>query len=139
MGGRHKLCRRCHGRVSRGGVADDVTMADLDALVAAQLPTMPANDEEPAPPADTDAWWGKPAAPKPGTWWEQWAGLDHATNGCEFHPDTEPAAIAAAQRAAVREALALEPGATPERLSELAVLPVWNVTRRLAEIGAEDE
>lgn len=133
MGGRHKLCRKCHGRISVEGAAEDPTMAELDAMIAEQLPTMPANDEEEPPVANPDAWWSrkrKDTGPRPGDLWEQWAGIDHSRVGCEFHPDTEPAA----QREAVREAVALEPGATVERLSELCVLPAWNVTRALEAI-----
>lgn len=138
MGARHKLCRVCHGRASAEGAGPGPTLAELDALVAARSATLPPNDEEPAPPPDADAWWArkkKDAGPRPGDLWETWAGIDHARDGCEFHPDTEPAAIAAAQRAAVAEALAAEPGAGVGRLSELAVLPVWNVERCLEDLG----
>ncbi|VTT96545.1 unnamed protein product [Gemmataceae bacterium] len=65
-----------------------------------------------------------PEAPG-GRVWQRW----------ELTDDTAPAAIAAAQREAVREAReALGPGATVEELSAAAVLPVWTVRRRLEEI-----
>lgn len=51
----------------------------------------------------------------------------------ELHPDTEPDAIAQAQRDAVFEAW--HPGATPEEISEHCCLPVWNVIRCLGDLG----
>jgi hypothetical protein len=50
----------------------------------------------------------------------------------DLHPDTEPEAIAAAQRDAVFEA---HRNATPEEISDRVDLPVWTVRRRLAELG----
>jgi hypothetical protein len=47
-----------------------------------------------------------------------------------LHPDTEPGAVAAAQRAAVAEFR----GLAAAEISELAVLPVSVVLRRLAEL-----
>lgn len=49
--------------------------------------------------------------------------------------DTSPEAIAAAQRAAVAEAIrSLGSRATVERISEAAILPPWVVKRRVKEL-----
>lgn len=50
----------------------------------------------------------------------------------DLHPDTEPEAIAEAQRDAVFES---HRNATPEEISDRVNLPVWTVRRRLAELG----
>lgn len=53
-----------------------------------------------------------------------------------LHPDTAPVAIAAAQRAAVEEAVsAAGPGASPRDVSLVAVLPASVVERRCRELG----
>lgn len=59
-----------------------------------------------------------------------------------LHPDTSPEAIAAAQREVVAVvAFGVLRGrrvAGPEhvsRISDLSILPAWNVRRRLAELG----
>lgn len=52
----------------------------------------------------------------------------------DLHPDTEPAAISARQRADVRAAAARH-GTDPATLSAVVVLPVWSVRRHLAALG----
>src|SRR5262249_29876090 len=77
------------------------------------------------------------AQPAP-SFYEEWAGVGGQA-GYELTPDTEPEAIAAAQRAEVaraREFLTPLGRATAKRISDLVVLPVWVVRRRLAELGA---
>lgn len=55
-----------------------------------------------------------------------------------LHPDTSPAAIAAAQREAVLAAVAAADTDDPATLSAVACLPVWTVERRLEELRAAD-
>lgn len=62
--------------------------------------------------------------------------LLNADTGFRLHTDTTPAAIAMAQRNAIRDALReLGRAATVEQVSEAACLPVWSVRRRLEEMG----
>lgn len=67
----------------------------------------------------------------------QWAGVG-AHGNYDLHPDTEPAAIRATQRAVVAEARArLGPTATAAEIGEDVVLPTWVVERRVEELDAQ--
>lgn len=57
-----------------------------------------------------------------------------ALTALELHPSTEPAVIAAQQRAEVAACRAADPRATPEDIAAELVLPVWSVEVRLAEL-----
>lgn len=145
------LCQSCHHKPAvralyprgqrRTAEDPDLTAAELEAIIAAQRATMPGPDGGVR---------GRPRQPRRGDYWKMrsavhggeedpphWAGWlrDH-TAGYELHPDTEPEAIAQAQREAVRAALEeLGEGWTVAGVSDVAVLPAWTVTRRLNELG----
>lgn len=61
-------------------------------------------------------------------------GMGALVSHVPLHPDTEPAAIAAAQQTAVRAALRQLENPDPETISAHVCLPVSIVIRRLGEI-----
>jgi len=104
----------------------------VNALTDAEIlamPILPHGDEDLAEPEPHPP---EPERPELGDWRDNWGTPPSAW---QLTPDTEPDAIAASQRGDVAEALAaLGPTATVEQISELVVLPVWTVQRRLEEI-----
>lgn len=113
---------------SRFGQDQGLTDAEILAM-----PVLLHGDEdypepEPHPP--------EPERPKLGDWRGNWGTPPEAW---QLTPDTEPEAIAASQRGDVIEAMAaLGPTASLEQISELVVLPVWTVQRRMTELTGCD-
>lgn len=96
------------------------------------MPVRPLGDEDPVP----GPYQPEPERPKLGDWRDNWATPPSAW---QLTPDTEPEAIAASQRGDVAEAMAaLGPTASLEQISELVVLPVWTVQRRMTELTGCD-
>lgn len=121
-------------QAKRSGLASrfDQNQGLSDAEILA-MPVLPLGDEdypepEPHPP--------EPERPKLGDWRNNWVTPPEAW---QLTPDTEPEAIAASQRGDIAKAMAtLKPTATLEQISELVVLPVWTVQRRLEEINKRE-
>lgn len=112
-------------RAKRFGNEPGLSDAEVLALPAPAI----GDGDTPAPGEYTP----EPLPPKVGDWCDQWARA--AGQGFELHPDTEPAAIRAAQLADVRAAVAeLGPAATADEVGALVVLPTWNVKRLMGEL-----
>lgn len=115
---------------ARGPGCDDLGLTDEE---VAALPTQPLGDEDPQPEPQPD-----PAPEKSalGDWCDAWAFAGDPSAGLVLTRDTEPDAIAAAQRGDVADAVKrLGPDATVEQIAGDVCLPVWSVRRRLEEIA----
>jgi hypothetical protein len=127
-----KLCTACWCARAEDRHAD--TDEDIERLVEERLPTMPSGGHGEAPPYMPGKRESAAVAREQRTerTWREW----DVPPAESLHPDTSPEAIAATHRALVEKAAAkLGRGATAEQISELAVLPVWNVKRHLESIS----
>lgn len=115
---------------ARGPGSDDLGLTDEE---MADIPVHPLGGEDPHPEREPPP----PEKSAVGDWCDAWAFAGDPSAGLVLTPDTEPDAIAAAQRGDVADAVArLGPGATAEQIADDVCLPVWSVRRRLDEIAA---
>lgn len=121
------LCCRCYYTPSIKSLYPIIvrTVEPLTEAEILAMPTLPNGDEDVPPPYEPE-----PEATRIGDRAGQWSNM-HARG--RLSPETEPEAIAAAQRAVV--AKCLRRGMTDTKaISECVVLPVDVVERRMAEI-----